>query len=192
LRDKLNIMQSFFSTERGGGGLADPAAFERAYREHRPVAYAAALRVLRDPAVAEEVVQDAFTQLWARPGAFDARRGSLRTYVAMLARSRAMDRGRTRVVREAAMERLRAHAAHETGRAPAAADVVLDRERSAEVVSIVDRLPPHQREAVLLAFGRELTAQEIATAVGVPLGTAKSRIRLGLQKLRDAAEEQAA
>jgi RNA polymerase sigma-70 factor (ECF subfamily) len=185
-------MQSLSYADRRDYDLADPATFERAYREHRAVAYGAAYRVLRDAAAAEDVVQEAFAQLWARPGGFDAARGSLRTYMAMLARSRALDRGRTRVVREAAVDRYRESEARHALRAPTAAEVVLERERSADVVSLVDRLPPPQREAVLLAFGRELTATEIAAAVGVPVGTAKSRIRLGLDKLRAAAGEEAA
>jgi RNA polymerase sigma-70 factor, ECF subfamily len=166
--------------------LSDPTTFERAYREHRGVAFAAAVRVLRDPVAAEDVVQDSFALLWRRPRAFDARRGSLRSYIAMLARSRAIDRSRTEAVRESAAERLRERAgtAHERS----AADTVIERERAANVVSLLERLPPEQREAVLLAYGQELTGQEIGQAVGIPAATAKSRIRLGLQKLRPLAE----
>jgi RNA polymerase sigma-70 factor (ECF subfamily) len=68
------------------------------------------------------------------------------------------------------------------------ADRVLDHERSARLLSILDRLPPSQREALLLAFGGGLSMSEIAAAVGIPLGTAKSRVRLGLARLRDLAE----
>src|SRR5262245_16544990 len=88
--------------------LAEPAFFERAYREHRASALAAAQRVLRDPALAEEVVQDVFAQLWRQPRTFDERRGSLRGYIDMLARSRAIDRWRTQVVHEQAIDRLKA------------------------------------------------------------------------------------
>ena len=65
-----------------------------------------------------------------------------------------------------------------------AAEPALRRDRSRRLLHALDSLPGEQREAVLLAFGRGLTAQEIASAVGVPLGTAKSRVRLGLQKAR--------
>jgi RNA polymerase sigma factor (sigma-70 family) len=78
--------------------LSNPEAFERAYREHRAAAFAAAVHVLRDAAAAEDVVQDAFMQLWNRPGAFDDRRGSLRGYITLLARSRAIDRWRAQGV----------------------------------------------------------------------------------------------
>ena len=169
--------------------LTDPRRFERVYREHRAVAFAAAVRVLNDAGAAEEVVQDCFAQLWTRPQAFDARRGSLRTYIAMLARSRAIDRTRSQAVRDSAVERLGAtlRAQHDAS----AAERAIERERSAIVVSLVDRLPDAQREAVLLAFGRELTVTEIARSVGVPVGTAKGRVRLGLAKLRAALEDAA-
>jgi RNA polymerase sigma-70 factor (ECF subfamily) len=166
--------------------LTDPRDFERAYREHRAAAFAAAVHVLRDAASAEDVVQDAFMHLWNRPAAFDPRRGSLRSYITLLARSRAIDRWRTHGVQESAVERLNAT----LGREPegSAAERAIERDRSARVVSVLDRLPAPQREAVLLAFGGGLTTSEIATAVGVPLGTAKSRVRLGLAKMRELAE----
>jgi RNA polymerase sigma-70 factor (ECF subfamily) len=166
--------------------LSDPTTFERVYREHRAVAFAAAVRVLRDPAAAEDVVQESFAHLWRRPRAFDERRGSFRTYIAMLARSRAIDRSRTEAVRASAVERLQASA--DSGHEQSAADRAIERERAANVVSLVDRLPASQREAVLLAFGRDLTGHEIGKLVGVPTATAKSRVRLGLQKLRPVAE----
>jgi RNA polymerase sigma-70 factor (ECF subfamily) len=166
--------------------LREPHAFERAYRDHRAAAFAAAVHVLRDPASAEDVVQDAFMHLWNRPEAFDPRRGSLRGYITLLARSRAIDRWRTQGVQESTVERLNATVAGEPE--GSAADRAIERDRSARAVAVIDRLPAPQREAVLLAFGGGLTASEIAAAVGVPLGTAKSRVRLGLAKLRELAE----
>jgi RNA polymerase sigma-70 factor, ECF subfamily len=165
--------------------LSNPQAFERAYREHRAAAFAAAVHVLHDPAAAEDVVQDSFMHLWNRPGAFDHRRGSLRGYIAMVARSRAIDRWRVQVAQESVAERARALGSEPEG---SVAERVLERERSARLLSVLDRLPPSQREALVLAFGGGLSMSEIATAVGVPLGTAKSRVRLGLARLRDLAE----
>lgn len=166
--------------------LSEPHVFERAYRDHRAAAFAAAVHVLHEPAAAEDVVQDAFMHLWNRPQAYDARRGSLRAYITLLARSRAIDRWRTQGVQESTVERLSLALAHD--REGSAAERAIARDRSARAVSIIDRLPGPQREAVLLAFGGGLTASEIAAAVGVPLGTAKSRVRLGLAKLRELAE----
>src|ERR687893_1479301 len=85
--------------------LRNPAQFNAEYRRLAPLALAAANRVLRDEAAAEDVVQDVFMQLWLKPASFDPARGSLTSYVTMLARSRAVDRWRTRSAREAAVER---------------------------------------------------------------------------------------
>ena len=102
----------------------------------------------------------------------------------MLARSRAIDRWRSQSVQDSLVERLGPDATlHE----PSASERVIERERRAAVVALVDRLPAGQREAIVLAFGAGLTSGEIAAAVGVPHGTAKSRVRLGLEKLRVAA-----
>jgi RNA polymerase sigma-70 factor (ECF subfamily) len=165
--------------------LRDPIQFNDAYRRLSPLALAAANRVLRDEAAAEDVVQDVFMHLWLRPSAFDPARGTLTSYITMLSRSRAVDRWRTRTARESAVERsaeeVRAHSAdHES-----AAEPVIRRERSAKLLGALDELPSDQRDALLLAYGRGLTAQEIARATDIPLGTAKSRVRLGLRKARE-------
>jgi RNA polymerase sigma-70 factor, ECF subfamily len=170
------------------GPLNRPGALEAAYREHAQRAFGAAMRVLRDPTAAEDVVQDVFISLWRNPSQFDARRGSLATYVSMLARSRALDRWRSRAAHDAALER-EGRAQEVRPRADAGADAPsLQRERSREVMAAVETLPETQREAVLLAFGGELSAREVATVAGIPLGTAKSRIRLGLRKARESLE----
>ena len=162
--------------------LANHDDFARAYAEHRAGALAAAQRVLRDPAAAEDVVQDVFMQLWRRPRPYAAGRGSLRSYITMLARSRAIDRWRSQAVHESAIERLGTDGApvHDES----AADRAIERERRAWALALVDRLPALQREAILLAFGTELSAAEIAAATGVPHVTYKSRVRIGLEKLR--------
>ena len=165
--------------------LRDPLQFNDAYRRLAPLALASANRVLRDEAGAEDVVQDVFMHLWLRPGAYDPARGSLTSYVSMLARSRAVDRWRTRTARDSAVERSAdearvQHADHES-----AAEPVIRRESSSKLLGALDELPADQRDAVLLAYGRGLTAQEIARATNIPLGTAKSRVRLGLRKARE-------
>lgn len=164
--------------------LRDPRDFALAYREHAPAMLAAADRVLRDRAAAEDVVQDVFAHIWRRPEGFDARRGSLGSYLTMMARSRAVDRWRTRAVRDAAIERSGRETRMERPVQEDAAEPVIRRDGERRMLSALDRLPGDQREAVLLAFGKGLTAREVANAVGVPLGTAKSRVRLGLQKAR--------
>ena len=165
--------------------LRDPVQFNEAYRQLAPMALAAANRVLRDEAAAEDVVQDVFMQLWLRPATYDPARGSLTSFITMLSRSRAVDRWRTRSARESAVERSADQArVHDTDH-ESAAEPVIRRERSLKLLSALEELPTDQRDALLLAYGRGLTAQEIARATGIPLGTAKSRVRLGLRKARE-------
>ena len=164
--------------------LRDRREFNETYRKLAPLALASANRVLRDEAAAEDVVQDVFMQLWLRPESYDPARGSLASYVSMLARSRALDRWRSRSAREHAVERSADQSRVLVEPAESAAEPVIRRERSRALLGMLDTLPGDQRDALLLAYGRGLTAQEIAQAAGVPLGTAKSRVRLGLRKAR--------
>jgi RNA polymerase sigma-70 factor (ECF subfamily) len=165
--------------------LRDPATFGRVYDEHSPAAYGAAMRVLGDPAQAQDVVHDVFLRLWRNPGAFDHRRGELGPYLRLMARSRALDLWRTAQAAGRATERLKIA----IGREPPGADhhparLVERAERGRAVRDALGALPPAQREAVVLAYWGGLTAAEIACRAGVPLGTAKSRVRLGLAGMR--------
>jgi RNA polymerase sigma-70 factor, ECF subfamily len=165
--------------------LATHAGFSSAYRAHRQLAFSAAQRVLADPAAAEDVVQDVFAALWLDPAKFDPRRGSLSGYVAMMARSRAVDRVRSRNAAAAAVERLGVRDVARQPEETSPADHAVTRDAAGRVLAAVAELPKAQREAMLLAYGRGLTTAEMAKAVGVPLGTAKSRLRLGLRRTRE-------
>jgi RNA polymerase sigma-70 factor, ECF subfamily len=164
--------------------LQDLRQFSETYKKLAPLALASANRVLRDEAAAEDVVQDVFVQLWLKPDSFDPKRGSLASYVSMLARSRALDRWRSRSAREHAVERAEVEARASALPAESAAEPVIRRERSRALLGMLETLPGDQRDALLLAYGRGLTAEEIARVKEVPLGTAKSRVRLGLRKAR--------
>jgi len=164
--------------------LRDPKQFDRAYHEHAPAMLASANRVLRDTAASEDVVHDVFMALWRKPATFDPARGNLGSYLTMMARSRALDRWRTRSARESAVDRVKQQVRPDSVIAEDAAEPVVRRDDSRRVLRALDTLPGDQREAVLLAFGKGLTAREIAEAAEVPLGTAKSRVRLGLDKAR--------
>ena len=167
--------------------LATHAGFSSAYNAHRQLAFSAALRVLGDAASAEDIVQDVFTALWRDPSKFDPRRGSLPGYVAMMARSRAVDRVRSRNAGAAAVERLGVRDDTDRGGVEESpAERVVARDEAGRVLAAVGQLPPAQRDAMLLAYGRGLTTAEIARVAGVPLGTAKSRLRLGLLRTREA------
>ena len=165
--------------------LSDPGAFEQAYDEHARGAYRAAYRVLGDAAQAQDVVQDVFLKLWREPAKFDARRGELGSYLRLMARSRALDLWREGQAAGRASDRLKLGVAREEGRA----DERPARRRRARGPAQHGarrpaRAPAVQREAIVLAYWGGLTADEIARRSNVPLGTAKSRIRLGLAKLR--------
>ena len=167
-----------------GNDLSDPAVFGRAYDEHARSVYAAAYRVLGNSAQAQDVVQDVFLRIWRRPRTFDAGRGELGSYLRMMARSRALDLWREGQAAGRASDRLKltvAHEPREQERPDAGAE---RREQGASVRAAVRELPDAQREAVVMAYWGGLTADEIARRIEVPLGTAKSRIRLGLEKLR--------
>jgi RNA polymerase sigma-70 factor, ECF subfamily len=167
--------------------LASHTGFTAAYHQHRQLAFSAAQRVLGDPAAAEDVVQDVFTTLWRDPSKFDARRGSLSGYIAMMARSRAVDRVRSRTAGAAAVERLGLRDdADRFGAVESPDERVVTRDEAGRVLAAMGELPPAQRDAMLLAFGRGLTTAEIAEASGVPLGTAKSRLRLAVRRTREA------
>lgn len=135
--------------------------------------------VLNDHARAQDVVQDVFLRLWLRPDAFDARRGALGPYLRVMARSRALDvRRETRSAQRIA-DRLRLR----TERSEPAGDARLAPERHDLRVAL-RALPAGQREAVVLTYWAGLTAEEVARHADVPLGTAKSRVRLGVMRLR--------
>lgn len=165
--------------------LRDAQGFRRAYDEHHRGVYAAAFRVLGDGPQAQDVVQDVFLKVWRRPERFDARRGELGPYLRLMARSRALDLWREAQAAGRASDRLKvvvsdAEPRVEDRPAPAA-------ERDAARAAVQDalrRLPEPQREALVLAYWGGLTADQIARRARVPLGTAKSRIRLGLARLR--------
>jgi RNA polymerase sigma-70 factor (ECF subfamily) len=165
--------------------LDDPQTFERIYDEHAQSVYAAALRILGNPAQAQDVAQEVFLRVWRRPEAFDARRGQLGTYLRLMARSRAVDLWREGQAAGRASDRFGIVVAARGERVedvPAAA-TELDEARTT-VREALHKLPRSQREALVLAYWGGMTADEIARRLQVPLGTAKSRIRLGLAKLR--------
>ena len=165
--------------------LSQPATFKRAFAEHHRRVYATAYRVLGDAAQAQDVTQDVFLRLWRHPERFDPARGEIGPYLRLMARSRAIDLLREGQAAGRAGDRLRVIAAREDGRPDEApVEATLRGAEREEVTAAVGELPEPQREAVLLAYWGGLTADEIARRSAVPLGTAKSRLRLALGKLR--------
>lgn len=165
--------------------LSDSATFARAYDEHAPAVYGTALRVLGNPAAAQDVAQDVFLRVWRRPNGFDPRRGDLGAYLRLMARSRALDLWRSAQAGGRATDRLKIAVGRDEARPEEQPVARFERsEHRATVRAALGTLPAPQREAVMLAYWGGLTADEIARRSGVPLGTAKSRVRLGLQRMR--------
>jgi RNA polymerase sigma-70 factor (ECF subfamily) len=171
--------------------LSDPRQFEDAYKLHAARVRSAAQRVLMDAAAAEDVAQEVFVRLWQRPSLFDSRRGSLAAFLSVMARSRAVDRLRAEGARDRARDRLGELSLVSPAAADGPADAVLRRAERRELLEAVRRLPPPQRETVTLAYGAELNSAEIASRMNVGRATARSRLRLGLGKLRAELEQAA-
>lgn len=163
----------------------DDAALGEVYDAYSPLVFGLALRVTRDRGVAEDVTQDVFVNLWKRPDRFDPSRGTLRALLAAMARNRAIDLVRSRTAsarREETEGRLAATSASATSPGDVA-EAAIRAESSEAVRRALDALPDEQREAIGLAYFGGHTYREVAELLGIPEGTAKSRLRLGLQRL---------
>jgi RNA polymerase sigma-70 factor (ECF subfamily) len=164
--------------------LSDPRDFERAYLQHAGRVRSAAQRILYDAGAAEDVAQDVFIRLWQRPHLFDPSRGSLAALLSVMARSRALDRLRADGAAERARDRLGEVQAFEPASVEGPEQALDRHEQSAELHGALLRLPPAQRETIELAYGRELSSAEVARLTHVGRATARSRLRLGIGKLR--------
>lgn len=157
-------------------------------RHSRPV-YSLALRMLRDPGWAEEVAQDVFLRLWRNPRLYDPSRGELRRWLLTVAHNAAVDglRGRrgTARTRDAGPEPLEGVVHGEED----PADRVWKNLRAERVRDALSELPPVQREVMELVYFEGMTQAETAQHTGQPLGTVKSRLRLGMNKMRASLSE---
>ncbi len=162
----------------------DPRSMELLYDRYGGVAYALALRVLRDPGAAEDVVQEAFFNIWRQGTSYDTARGTVRTWLLTVVHHRAIDRVRSMRAKtrgDVAIDSVLFLQAKEDTWATVSAGLESERIRAA-----VATLPPEQRQVVEMAYFAGLTHVEIAERVGIPLGTVKGRMRLAVDKLRDA------
>ena len=166
----------------------DQAAAARLYDRHARPLYSLILRILGNETEAEDVLQEVFAQAFCRASRYDARRGAVAAWLLTIARSRAIDRLRAR------RTRVEARTGEQTlgempDAQPDAASTMLDEERSRLVRQALGELPMLQRMAIELAYYEGLSHSEIAERLEQPLGTVKTRIRLGLLKLRDVLTE---
>ncbi len=169
----------------------DTRAFEVVYDRYSRRAYSLARRITGQVAAAEEGTQDAFLALWRGASRFDPGRGSLATWLLALVRHRSIDLLRRGSAR--ALDRALTEGAAESIEAPGRTeDQVIALQESDQALRLVAELPPDQREVIDLAYFAGYSQTEIAARVGIPLGTVKGRARLGLLKLREAAERESA
>ncbi|PVZ14145.1 RNA polymerase sigma-70 factor (ECF subfamily) [Actinomycetospora cinnamomea] len=169
--------------ERIGDRSAD--ALAQLYDRFGRPAYSLARRICIDEALAEDVVQEVFLVVWRDPGRFDPARGSVSTWLLTLVHHRAVD-----AVRREATRRRRTVAPSEDGEewnvppGPGADQAALGAVVAGKVRDALASLPAEQREALALAYFGGYTQREVASLVGVPLGTVKSRMFTGTKKLR--------
>ena len=156
-------------------------AFDGVFRKLSGPVYWLALVVVRDPAQAEEVAQEAFTEMWRLAGRYDPARGSALAWALMITRRRAIDRIRS-VSADVSREHRAAIAPVPWDQVSEAAEEISDRE---QLRCCLDRLSGRQRQAIMLAFYGGRTYADVASTLGVAEGTAKSRIRDALIKLRE-------
>jgi RNA polymerase sigma-70 factor (ECF subfamily) len=160
------------------------------YDRYGRTLFALAYRILADRDDAEEVVLEAFTQAWRNAGSYATDRGSVAAWLVVLARSRALDRLRSRERHVRALERAAGSTPDEGAPAmgrpePEASHAAEDAERRSRVLGVLQELPEAQRVCIQLAYYDGLTQVEIAARLAEPLGTVKTRMRLGMIKLQE-------
>jgi RNA polymerase sigma-70 factor (ECF subfamily) len=162
-------------------GEAD--AFEVIYERHCKVAFSLAFRLLGDRQAAEDLVQDAFLAVWRGAASYASNRGSVRTWMLSIVHNRGVDRLRTAAAvsrRQDALEQVELRRPDE----PDAATLGIESVMASEVRDELGSLPQEQHEVLKLAYYGGFTHHEIADMLKLPLGTVKSRMRLGLERLR--------
>jgi RNA polymerase sigma-70 factor (ECF subfamily) len=163
----------------------DRDAFSRFYDLLAPTAFGLIRRVLRDPEAAADVLQEVFWQVWREAPQYDPKRGSPEAWLVMRAKTRAIDRLRSIRRRDRTFVAPVDESVARSSEAPAENPAVVAEDRGL-VQTALAQLPEPQRRVIELAFFEGLTQSEIATRLGEPLGTVKTRARLGLERLRGA------
>jgi len=161
----------------------DADALVALFDRYNRLAFGLAYRILGDAFVAEEVVQDAFMSIWRNAASYDLSRGTVRTWLLTIVRNRAIDQLRGRFGRS--QNDVDLDTVAPLLAAPDEWDDLLSEIQASAVRAALRALPEEQRIAIELAYFEGLTHVEIAERLGIPLGTVKSRLRLGLQKLHD-------
>lgn len=163
----------------------DRDAFAKLYDRFAGPLYGVALRIVHEPAEAQDIVHDAFVTVWEKCASFDTSRGSAFSWAVTLVRNRAIDRLRMRRRRSELLAESAPSDLGLGGNHASAADTAASGDEARAVRAAVAALPAEQQHALELAFFGGLTQEEIAQKLREPLGTVKARIRRGLLKLRD-------
>jgi RNA polymerase sigma-70 factor (ECF subfamily) len=166
----------------------DDHALAEAFDRLASTVYSAARDVLGNAVTAQDVVQDVFVELWSHPDRYDPAAGTLRTFLTMQARHRAMDVVRSELRRIGRQERH--HRLMPGQRPPSPCEEAMAAETASAVRDAIRQLPDGQRQVVELAYFHGLTCREVALAAGIPEGTAKSRLRLALARLETVLDRQ--
>jgi RNA polymerase sigma-70 factor (ECF subfamily) len=160
----------------------DEAALAQLYDRYRAILFGLLMRILNNREEAEDVLQEVFLQVWRKAADFDENRGRPFTWLVTLARSRGIDRLRTLASRERVAE---AGAREFSEEISDAATDALKSEQRGLVSDALAKLPDEQKRPIMLAYFDGLTQSEIATRLGAPLGTVKTRMRTGMIRLRE-------
>jgi RNA polymerase sigma-70 factor (ECF subfamily) len=164
----------------------DEGALAKLYDETNRLVYSMVYRVLGESSAAEEVTLDVYMQVWRQANRYDAARGAFLTWLITIARSRAIDRLRASRLFQQRTEQLGLTEGQQTARSFAnIEEAVLLSERGRIVQAALLALPPEQREVIELGYFLGLSHSEIAERLCQPLGTVKTRARLGMMKLRE-------
>ena len=163
---------------------SDAGALAKLYDESSSVVFAIALRMVGNEADAEEVMLDTFTQLWRTAPGYDPGRGSVGAWLVTIARSRAIDKLRWRTVRTRLEEPIEGNLEPRATSANPEENSILSQRRR-QVLAALKQLPADQRHVLELAYFSGLAHSELAERLDQPLGTVKTRIRLGMIKMRE-------
>ena len=168
----------------------DDSALARVYDRYGGFVYALARRVTGDEGAAGDITQDVFTFLWEHPERVDFARGSLRSYLGVVTHRRAVNEVRTTVRRRMREERVAVGADDRAGHEAEAVEADAARWRAGRLRGFLLELPAEQRQVLQMAYFDGCTLREVAAKLCIPEGTAKSRLRLALARLRTKMEAQ--
>jgi len=167
----------------------NPQALEQLYDRYSRLVYSLVLRITHQPAMAEEIVQEVFLQLWRNARAYQSSRGAVEPWLLTVARNRALDAVRSKAEKQRRHEE--AGLEFPTAASAASPETRMDQQRRAETVrKLIGALPEAQRRAIQMAYFEEMSQTEIAQRLNEPLGTVKTWIRSGLLRLRQELEVQ--